>query len=216
MYKNTEWNMIQEHVNKTLGSNAFAGGEPLVSLSYFRKALENMKQNDTAERHSSLIKESLSAIAYVQSKKISNELTTEEITHYYEEIIKFPFPKIADEAFDITLTDDYFNFMNDRKTNKVFAEGISTREILLNRDSDQLWYNMGKRLESYIKSDSHTKRLDIEDEVSLKIMDCIYVSDKNLLLKDNPRESYIGEDILINVRVDNPYKVETNFSCITA
>jgi hypothetical protein len=46
-----------------------------------------------------------------------------------------------------------------------------------------------------------------DDEIILKIFDCIYVSDKNLLLKGNARESYTGEEIIITVLIENPFKV---------
>mmetsp|Transcript_28086 Transcript_28086/g.24814 ORF Transcript_28086/g.24814 Transcript_28086/m.24814 type:complete len:299 (-) Transcript_28086:1916-2812(-) len=121
IYHNTDWSMIQEHVNTILGKNSFQNGDPVNSICYYRKAVENMKESDTADRHSNLIRETLAVISHVQGEKIKGTLSPEDIAEYYEEISKFPFPKIVDETFDITIADDYFNFINDLKTNKVYS-----------------------------------------------------------------------------------------------
>jgi hypothetical protein len=49
---------------------------------------------------------------------------------------KLEMPKVEEEGFDITLKDDYFNYINEAKTNNVLAQGISSQEIMLNRDSE--------------------------------------------------------------------------------
>jgi len=41
----------------------------------------------------------------------------------------------------------------------------------------------------------------------LRMMDCLYISDKIKLLQKMSREAFIGEDVIINIRVDNPYKI---------
>lgn len=209
LYKNVSWSMIQEHVNTVLGKNSFQNSESLESIRYFRKALENISQNDTAERHGVLIKETFSVISQIQANDQPNllELDNAPKSPYYDEIIKFPFPKVIDEGFDITLEDDFFNFINDRKINKMFSEGVSQQDMLLTIDSDQLWFNMGKRLAAFILKRPEVSRFDAYDELSLKMMDCVHLSDKAKLLERMSREAYIGEDISVNVRVDNPYKV---------
>lgn len=207
LYKNISWSMIQEHVNTVLGKNFFHNNEALESIRYFRKALENMSQNDTPERHSILLKETFTVVSQIQASMSNNLLFMGDPTTYYEEIIKFPFPKIIDEGFDITLEDDFFNFINDRKINKIFSEGGSHQEFLVNTDSDQLWFNMGKRLEAFIQKRPEVNKFNPKDEISLKMMDCVYISDKTKLLERTSREAYIGEDIIVNVRVDNPFKV---------
>ena len=207
LYNTISWKMIQEHLNSTLGKNSFQNGEALDSIRYFRNALENISQNDTPERHSALIKEAFSVIAQVQSEQAVDSFSPESIANYYEEITKFPFPKINDEGFDISIEDDNFNFMNDKKSNKVFTEGVTQHDFILNADSEQLWYNMGKRLAAFVLKRPEVSRLDPYEELSLKMMDCVYISDKIKLLERMPREAFLDEDIIINVRVDNPYKV---------
>ena len=206
LYENISWSMIQEHINTVLGKNSFQSGDSLESIRYFRKALENISQNDTPERHATLIKEAFSVISQIQHANSESVVSSDDVVNYYEEIIKFPFPKIIDEGFDITIEDDFFNFINDKKTNKIF-EGTSQQEVLFNADSDQLWFNMGRRLTAFILKRPEVNRFEPYDELSFRMMDCIYTSEKVKLLAKMPREAYIGEEIIVNVRVDNPYKV---------
>jgi len=209
LYSDISWSMIQEHINTVLGKNSFQSGDSLESIRYFRKALENISQNDTPERHATLIKEAFSVISQIQYSNDDSVVSTGDIANYYEEIIKFPFPKIIDEGFDITIEDDFFNFINDRKTNKIF-EGAS-QEFLLNADSEQLWFNMGRKLTAFILKRPEVNRFEPYDELSFRMMDCIYTSDKVKLQSKLSREAYIGEEIIVNVRVDNPYKVSFCF-----
>jgi hypothetical protein len=54
--------MIQEHINKMLASSYYQGNEPVKSVGYYRRALENIKQDDTVERQVPLIKEAFTVI----------------------------------------------------------------------------------------------------------------------------------------------------------
>lgn len=209
LYDKLGWNFLKEHINNVLGKNSFVIGEQLHSLKYFRHALTNMKSEESIERHQSLLKEIFDVISYNNALSKSNKLSKEEYQFLCHEILKLPLPKVIDRSFDIVLSSDLYNYINDEKFNQTNIDALSS---LRKEDLDNAaisWDEMGEKMTNHFIHKG-LPRLTQRERLQLSLFDCRFLDEKATILGKFTKEASIGEKIKVFVRLENPFKVDSS------
>ena len=207
LYEHLGWQLIKENIATMLGKNFSDIGDLLSSMKHFREALENIRQSDLIERHSSLLRETFVVIGQIEGMRGSNQLKPEEQAKYVEELLRLPLPKIKDETFDILLQSDYFIYKNDRVLYRSEKEANENTNNIINVNPSATWHNLGRIVNGFINDKAIQYKLDNKEEQLLKIYDLQWLYEKNELLCAGPRETFIDEEIILEFKVENPFKV---------